>query len=113
MSRTYKDVPHRLTWKFKNHDRVHEKREYFYDYENDTINTRCYEHVFKAYDRVYHPVGRPEYYHCMPTPSWWIRVMMNRPQRRAGHIWERQVLLHDLEETDPPDVSKKPHIYYW
>lgn len=53
-------------------------------------------------------------YHWMSTPSAWTRLMMNRPQRRAGHMWERSVLFEeDLEETDPPGVSRKPHLYYW
>jgi hypothetical protein len=47
------------------------------------------------------------------SPSWWTRLMMNRPQRRAGRVWEQKVLLEDLEETDPPGVGHKPHQYYW
>jgi hypothetical protein len=47
------------------------------------------------------------------TPSWWTRLTMNRPQRRAGRVWEQKVLLEDLEETDPPGVSHKPHCYYY
>jgi hypothetical protein len=48
------------------------------------------------------------------TPSWWTRLMMNRPQRRAGHIWEHKVLREpDLWDTDPPGVSHKPHVYYY
>ena len=46
------------------------------------------------------------------TPSWWTRLTMNRPQRRAGRVWEQKVLLEDLEETDPPGVGHKPHCYY-
>lgn len=48
------------------------------------------------------------------TPSWWTRLMMNRPQRRAGRVWEHQVLKQlDLEDCDPPGVGHKPHIYYY
>lgn len=48
------------------------------------------------------------------TPSWWTRLMMNRPQRRAGRIWEHKVLREvDLEDTDPPGVGHKPHQYYY
>ncbi len=48
------------------------------------------------------------------SPSWWTRLTMNRPQRRAGHMWEQKVLLEtDLENTDPPSVSYKPHVYYY
>lgn len=113
MSRTYKDVPHRLSWTFKKRERSHETREYFYDAETDIISSCIYEHTFTEYDHVYLGVGLPEHYHHSSTPSWWTRVTMNRPQRRVGRIWERQVLLHDLEDTVPPTVSKKPHIYYW
>ena len=48
------------------------------------------------------------------TPSWWTRLMMNRPQRRAGRVWEHKVLKQqDLEDCDPPLVGHKPHIYYY
>lgn len=48
------------------------------------------------------------------TPSWWTRLMMNRPQRRAGRVWEHLVLKQqDLEECDPPGVGHKPHVYYY
>jgi hypothetical protein len=48
------------------------------------------------------------------SPSWWTRLVMNRPQRRAGRVWEHEVLKQtDLENCDPPGVGHKPHIYYW
>jgi hypothetical protein len=48
------------------------------------------------------------------TPSWWTRLTMNRPQRRAGRVWEHKVLKEqDLEDCDPPLVGHKPHIYYY
>ena len=52
----------------------------------------------------------------MSTPSWWTRCMMNRPQRRAGSIWELTVTQTPIEEIDlldTPSVSRKPHQYYW
>ena len=54
--------------------------------------------------------------HWMSTPSWWIRLMMNKPQRRGGSLWERRAVLTDLEgllDLDTPDVSRKPHVYFW
>ena len=54
--------------------------------------------------------------HWMSTPSWWTRLCMLKPQRRAGSLWEREVVkcqVADLEEVDKPSVSRKPHIYYW
>jgi hypothetical protein len=48
------------------------------------------------------------------TPSWWTRLTMNRPQRRAGRVWEHEVLKQaDLEDCDPPGVGHKPHIYFY
>lgn len=51
--------------------------------------------------------------HWMSTPSWWTRLVMNRPQRRAGKMWEATVIREELEETDPPGVSKRPHVYFY
>jgi hypothetical protein len=51
------------------------------------------------------------------TPSWWTNLFMNRPQRREAQQWERDIQkindLEELEELDKPNVSKKPHKYYW
>lgn len=50
------------------------------------------------------------------TPSWWTRLTMNRPQRRAAHNWERKASTTDiekLEDVDTPSHGKKPHQYFW
>lgn len=48
------------------------------------------------------------------TPSWWTRIVMNRPQRRDEHLWEKKVLIaEDLEEVDAPDCGKWPLKYYY
>jgi hypothetical protein len=48
------------------------------------------------------------------TPSWWTRLMMNRPQRRAAAVWERNATRSaDLEAEDDPPHGNKPHRYYW
>lgn len=55
-------------------------------------------------------------WHWMSTPSWWTRMMMNRPQRREAHLWEQEAShtpIEDLEELDKPNTSHKPHKYYW
>ena len=55
-------------------------------------------------------------YHWMSTPMWWIREMMNQPQRAKGRQWEKTVLnvdINDLDIIDYPSVSRKPHWYYW
>jgi hypothetical protein len=50
----------------------------------------------------------------MNTPSWWVNLMMTRPQRKAGKTWERQAATsRDVEELDTPSVSRKPHHYFW
>ena len=55
--------------------------------------------------------------HWMSTPGWWIRCMMNKPQRKAGSIWERAVVttknILDIDLLHTPSDSRKPHIYYW
>ena len=58
----------------------------------------------KSFDNKWHWTGA--------TPSWWARITMNRPQRRKGRVWERTVLFQDVDEADPPGVSRKPHVYY-
>lgn len=47
------------------------------------------------------------------TPSWWTRMTMNKPYRRAAKLLERKAIFSDVEEFDFPDLKKKPHIYYW
>lgn len=47
-------------------------------------------------------------------PSYWIRQMMTRPQRRKCRLWEAKVkYMVDLEEADCPFFKNKPHKYYW
>ena len=105
MSRTYKDKPYKLHvnyWRYDNDD--------YYQ-----PNPELTWYVIKK--KTSKPKKRKEVdteYHCMNTPSWWTRLIMNRPQRRAGRIWEDTVLREiNLEDTDPPGVGRKPHIYYW
>lgn len=55
-------------------------------------------------------------WHWMSTPGWWVHTFMTKPQRRAGSMWEREVVRispTNLEEVDKPSVSRKPHLYYW
>ena len=55
-----------------------------------------------------------QFYHMyQSSPSWWTRMMMNRPKRRACRVWERKVLFSDVEEADCPDFKNKPYNYYW
>lgn len=50
--------------------------------------------------------------HWMSTPSWWTRLMMNRPQRRQVKLWERKALISDLEDLIQPGKKYK-HVYFW
>ena len=60
------------------------------------------------------PKKKDTEWHWMSTPAWWTRLMMNRPQRAAGRVWEKKVLkAADIEDVDKPSVSKKPHQYFW
>lgn len=55
-------------------------------------------------------------WHWQSTPSWWTNMFMTRAQRKQAQIWERNAQKtdpDDLDELDTPNVSKKPHIYYW
>jgi len=121
MSRTYKDKP----WKFKNP----EAYDYTFGcekvtYERETKNWRTGEPiVVQSYFYRELPGVKAKKkkrldteWHWMTTPSWWTRMTMNRPQRREAHLWEHEVVrtsLEDLEELDKPNVSHKPHNYYW
>ena len=55
-------------------------------------------------------------WHWRTTPMCWIHQMMNKPQRRAGRLWERKVVKMEIDgliDVDLPSVSRKPHEYYW
>lgn len=112
MSRTFKDIPHRLNTEFVKVVIPYRRIEYFYDDETDSIKSReDTDYEFTIYEKIHY--GKlPHWYHGMPTPAWWTRIMLNRPLRRATRVWERKVLLHDLEETNPPAL-KQPKLYYW
>ena len=130
MSRTYKDKPSRLKYDQYDKDMVVFSREeitktHHHEYINGEIvqvdwpesEWLRYTHVTYIFTKSTKPYKRrttnDKWYWYKRTPSWWSRMMMNRPQRRQGRMWERKVLLEDLEATDPPGVSRKPHIYYY
>ncbi len=52
-------------------------------------------------------------WHWMSTPSWWTRLCMNRPERRANKLRERNILISNVDEFDFPDLGHRPHIYFW
>ena len=52
----------------------------------------------------------------MSTPGWWIRMWMNKPQRRLGALWQRKTErtpLCNLDLQDIPNITRKPHKYFW
>ena len=51
--------------------------------------------------------------HWMTTPQWWVRIMMNKPERRATKVCLEKLSLSNLEEVDIVDTGRKPHVYYW
>lgn len=109
MSRTYKDRPHKV-----NHPEETSKWNMYVVYENDDFVFYKSGPIRGGLTKK--PRKQDTEYHWMTTPGWWVREFMNQPQRIAGHQWEREVVkksLEDLEDELPPDVGRKPHIYYW
>lgn len=100
MSRTVKDKPDKLLWGL---------------YDEDYIRIEgTYQHIWSKTTKTKKRKEVDTEWHWMGTPGWWVRLYMNRPQRRAVHLWEKEVLKEaDLEETDPINTKRKPHIYYW
>lgn len=105
MSRTYKDKPYKLRWSWSHKD--------------DLIELENYGYRLYRQGKTTKPKKRKEVDcedHWMSTPSWWTHMFMLKPQRRQGTLWEREVVktqLTDLEEVDKPNVSRKPHVYFW
>ena len=102
MSRTYKDKPSKIKHESWNKDRERIEGTFYYI---DLPTTKAKKR--KELDTEEH---------WMNTPGWWIRLVMNRPQRRKCKLWERDALksnLDSLDDLDNPIISRKPHIYYW
>lgn len=108
MSRTYKDKPYSIKW-------PEESVEY------NTVKVPVSFGTWQWFRRI-EVAGlktkKPRTY-CHPrwsskSPSWWVRLTMNRPQRRAGRVWEACIkYARDLDVADPPQISRKPHVYYY
>ena len=106
MSRTHKDRPYRIRFP-----------EEEWDYRYYRCGDRWYFN-FLAYPGVLTKKKKrvDTENHWMTTPSWFINVFMNRPQRARGKAWERKIVkckVDELIDQDIPDVSRKPHKYYW
>lgn len=111
MSRTYKDKPYKHTEYAKERDAALQRKEV--PYLNGTVYYWVWDNSGKRKKRK----EVDSEYHWMNTPSWWTNMFMNRPQRHEGRMWEHEVSKiqnpEDLDEVDTPNVSKKPHVYYW
>jgi len=50
-------------------------------------------------------------------PSWWVRLMMGKPQRMRGRVWQRSIERSAIQSLDDakeaPSIGRKPQIYYW
>lgn len=98
MSRTTKDKPSKLK----------------FDYDTDRVMTENWRYRQLPTTK---PKKRKELDtedHWRSTPSWWTKMTMIRPERRAAHLLEKKSLrVVDIEDMDFPDLGKKPHCYYW
>lgn len=99
MSRTYKDTPSKV---------LHES------WDTDYIWLVGYGYRLSKTTK---PKKRKELDtedHWMSTPGWWIKMTMNRPERRGAHLLEKKALrILDIEDVDFPNLGRKPHIYFW
>ena len=72
--------------------------------------TRTHHHGHKAKRRTFGAGWR----WLSQTPGWWVKLMMTKPQRRAGAVWQRNIeKSRDISDADKPPHGRKPHWYYW
>ncbi len=108
MSRTYKDKPYSIKWPEELLD---------YNTVRLSLDFGCrlgYRRIEVAGRKTKKPRNYCHQRWASKSPGWWTRLTMNRPQRRAGRVWEARVkYAQDLEVSDPPQVSRRPHVYYY
>lgn len=116
MSRTHKDKPRKF-----------QSPEYDWKYGTETHTCEVWSKWYEGYVELRYSLQLPGVKtkkkrrvdtedHWMNTPSWWIREFMTVPQRAAGRTWERNVVrekIEDLDAVDKPNISRKPHLYFW
>jgi hypothetical protein len=88
MSRTYKDRPYPVQFRFLSSF-----------YEESTSKTLKRKEVDTEF-------------HWMSTPSWWTHTFMIKP-RRVQENQALRIIPSDLEEFDFVDIKRKNHKYYW
>jgi hypothetical protein len=117
MSRTYKDRPSKFRFPEEHWDFGREK----IPYTRISIYTgeeyEChYALQIKGAKTKKKKAINTEWHWLKSTPSWWTHMNMIKPKRREGRLWEAEIVkepLDKLEDSVAPDVSKKPHQYYW
>ena len=126
MSRTHKDKPWKHAepesrWDYDQVSVPYESERFPYEYDNgkwtkgEAVPCTRYMILKQAGVKTKKKRSHTER-NWMTTPMWWIREMMNQPQRAKGRQWEKKVLkvdINDLDIIDYPSVSRKPHWYYW
>lgn len=81
-------------------------------------HVRFPEYWSESYAKTKKPRKEDSEWHWLQgTPSWWNNLFHTRPLRREAQQWEREIQkvqnLEELEEVDTPNVSKKPHKFYY
>lgn len=109
MSRTYKDKPYKL----KPVNDWSQDKEYIHPIFGDDYYISGY-HIERPTTKAKKRKEVDTEDHWMTTPSWWTKMTMIRPERRAAHLLEVKTLKTlDLEDVDFPDLGKKPYVYFW
>jgi hypothetical protein len=99
MSRTYKDKPYRFQYP---------------SWDADYIWLEGYGHREAKTTKTKKRKKEDTEDHWMTTPSWWVNMIMTKPERRNAHLLEKKALVAvDLEDFEIPDLGRKPYIYYW
>ena len=87
MSRTYKDKPYKFS-------HPEDQVDYKFTWVGHTL-------LHKAGVNTKKRKEEDTKYHWMHTPSWWVRLMMGKPERRNAHLLEHKLLTcADLEDFD-------------